>query len=460
MKKMTFGSIALSVGAVVLALMMISACTSPTTGDNGETTFTGVLYEDGFSSLLTEPQYWKGDNGFAVDGDTNIKYSGSTSFKVDWSQATDWNAVAVSRGSGQTPSGTLNLTAFDALTFYAKAEAETTIEKFGFAAGSEYEIFLKDQTITTAWVKYVLPLPDAAKLTGVENMFYASSGAGGGIIYLDEIKFEKLGTIGVKTFTYDGSGITIPATSTKAIADLTATMTVGGTDVTNLSFEDPTNPEFKGGLANWVTWSSADTAKATVAANGVITGIAASGTVDITGTLGDIKVTITVTGDAAPAPFDGTIFDDALQGGFTGSINASTGEVAAVTDESTVVSGTSGKSVKFALDSASTWGGGYLQNVTGVDASSYTSLSFDINLSQLDSTVDFLQFKLEDTDGGATADALNLYDFTETATTGDWKSYTVYPANYSTVDFSKFKAIGFWHPRAVKWYIHSGYILC
>ena len=218
--------------------------------------------------------------------------------------------------------------------------------------------------------------------------------------------------------------------------------------MTNLSFEDPTNPEFKGGLANWVTWTSADTTKATVAANGVITGIAASGTVDITGTLGDKTVTITVTGEAAPAPFDGTIFDDALQNGFAASINASTGEVAAVTDESTVISGASGKSVKFALDSASTWGGGYLQNVTGVDASSYTSLSFDINLSQLDSTVDFLQFKLEDTDGGATVDTLNLYDLTETATTGDWKSYTVYLASYSIVDFSKFKAIGFWHPRA------------
>ena len=145
--------------------------------------------------------------------------------------------------------------------------------------------------------------------------------------------------------------------------------------------------------------------------------------------------------------FTGILFDDALQNGFAASINASTGEVAAVTDESTVISGTSGKSVKFELNSASTWGGGYLQNVAGVDASSYTSLSFDVNLSQLNSSVDFLQFKLEDTAGGATADALNLYDLAETATTGDWKSYTVYLANYNIIDFSKFKAIGFWHPK-------------
>ena len=138
MKKSILGIVAI----VVMMAVVMAGCPSPTTDE--DPVFNGVLYEDGFTPLLTEPLYWNGDNGFAVDGDTNTKYSGSTSFKVDWSQATAWNAVGVSRGSGQTPSGTLNLTAFDALTFYAKAEAETTIEKFGFAAGSEYEIFLKD----------------------------------------------------------------------------------------------------------------------------------------------------------------------------------------------------------------------------------------------------------------------------------------------------------------------------
>ncbi len=707
MKKSVLGIVAI----VVMMAVVMAGCPNPTTDD--DPVFSGVLYEDGFSPKLADPKYWnvdetattdeEGARGFVTGAEKTIVKNGTESFKVDWSAATDWMGLALNVGSGPTISGTVNLSGFTALTFWAKADGtDAEINGFGFGAddsklftnGEKYKTSIENVTVPAAdWKKFIIPLPNPAKLDMINSLFYAVDGASGGTIYLDDIKFEKLSNVAVKTFGYSGTALNVEAAGTANIGDLSAVFT-DGTDDISLTFEN---------LAAHVSWESDKSAVATVNDEGQITGVA-TGTATITGTLGGETVTISVTvaqavpftgvlfddapqggfalnkdagggadkvtidpaasvdsqtaikvtlasdaGDwggffferssgvdisgktlefsvlkasldtapitkfgvklqdtlgvhpaqthhseidlftssftktdngnwydfsipvaafnsndfdatdfnilgfwnpkkddsgsevlatgefvfddikfvettattytvtynangadggtlskvtdtvndghtvlAAPTgitrtdhtfsgwntasdgsgtdfdfgttpvigditlyaqwtavtPFDRTIFDDALQGGFTASINASTGEVAAVTDESTVISGTSGKSVKFELNSASTWGGGYLQNVAGVDASSYTSLSFDINLSQLDSTVDFLQFKLEDTAGGATADALNLYDLAETATTGDWKSYTVYLANYNIIDFSKFKAIGFWHPKA------------
>ncbi|MGI9255821.1 MAG: hypothetical protein ACR2PY_02685, partial [Salinispira sp.] len=96
---------------------------------------------------------------------------------------------------------------------------------------------------------------------------------------------------------------------------------------------------------------------------------------------------------------------------------------------------------------AQAWGGGFLQNTAGVDASGFTSFKFAFNTGTLTSP-GYIQFKLEDTAATPGVYTTNILALTGTAVTGStgWTEYTVALSDASAVDFSKFKAVGFWHP--------------
>lgn len=55
-------------------------------------------------------------------------------------------------------------------------------------------------SLGTAWTKYIIPIPDASKLLHEKGMFRYSAGSqgtngAGYTFWIDELKFEKLGTI-------------------------------------------------------------------------------------------------------------------------------------------------------------------------------------------------------------------------------------------------------------------------
>ncbi len=303
MKTNKIGSYAFIAMAIVGVLLIAGCPTSGDDGGGGAVEFSGVLYEDGFTSSVTEPLYWNGKNGFTVKADTTEKKTGTTSFKVDWSAATDWNAVAVNVGSGQAAAGTVDLSGFDALTFWAKASAANAeIDKFGFGAdddkinsiGTRYEVWLENQAVDTTWTKYIIPLPNPAKLTAQNSLFYAADGKNGATIYLDDIKFETLGTVAVSSLTYSGGDMSMNVEGTKTIAGVSAEFTVDGTVIPNVMTTS---------LVAYVDWDSSAPAVATVDAKGVITGVSA-GTATITGTLGTQTDTIAVTVTEAAAVTD------------------------------------------------------------------------------------------------------------------------------------------------------------
>ena len=396
--------------------------------------FTGILFDDALQGSFIARKNL-GPDGTESDAEIDSSvYAGTSgsSVKFDLSGSSVWgggfllNTNGVDASSYTSLSFDINLSQLDSTVDFLQFKFEDTA---GGATADALNLYDLAETATTGdWKSYTVYLAnystvDFSKFKAI-GFWHPRAGATytPGTFYVDNVEFG-MATATTYTVTYDANSGSetlvgsLSRTSDSVNSGATIASAPDGISITGYT------------LKGWNTASDG------------------SGTDFVFGTTpvnGDI--TLYAQWEMVVA-FTGILFDDALQGGFTASINASTGEVAAVTDESTVISGTSGKSVKFELNSASTWGGGYLQNVAGVDASSYTSLSFDVNLSQLDSSVDFLQFKLEDTAGGATADALNLYDLAETATTGDWKSYTVYLANYNIIDFSKFKAIGFWHPK-------------
>ena len=81
-----------------------------------------------------------------------------------------------------------------------------------------------------------------------------------------------------------------------------------------------------------------------------------------------------------------------------------------------------------------------------MDASGFTELVFAVDKSALDAaSVDYADFVLEDTSGGASN--VDLYSLTPSSSVGDWDIYTVALSSITGVDFTSFKAFGIWHPK-------------
>jgi hypothetical protein len=136
--------------------------------------------------------------------DQKVSYQGNASMRFDVPNANDPEgnyAGAIFRvdGAGR------DLTGYDALTFWAKASQGVTIGEFGFGEDfypNKYITTLTNVSLGTAWAKYIIPIPDASKLINEKGMFrYSAGGVGelgkevGYTFWIDELKFEKLGTI-------------------------------------------------------------------------------------------------------------------------------------------------------------------------------------------------------------------------------------------------------------------------
>jgi len=134
--------------------------------------------------------------------DTDVSYKGNASMRFDVPNATDPQgnyAGGILRvdGAGR------NLTGYDALTFWAKASQGVTIGEIGFGEDfypNKYITTMKNISLGTAWTKYIIPIPNASKLVQEKGMFRYSAGTqgtngAGYTFWIDELKFEKLGTI-------------------------------------------------------------------------------------------------------------------------------------------------------------------------------------------------------------------------------------------------------------------------
>jgi len=149
---------------------------------------------------------YNGSKATAWTVDSEVSYEGNASMRFDVPNANDPEgnfAGAIFRidgdGSGRDLSG------FDALTFWAKATQAVTIGEIGFGEDFGENIYVTTRTnidLTTNWVKYVVPIPDSSKLIQERGLLrYSAGGIGpvgnevGYTFWLDEVKFEKLGTV-------------------------------------------------------------------------------------------------------------------------------------------------------------------------------------------------------------------------------------------------------------------------
>lgn len=188
-----------------LSLAVIYSCERDLSDDVVFATFnsTGEVFLDepvGLGSDFYFPFLNSKATAFSVDDDEG--FESDASIRIDVPNANDPEgsfAGAIFRidGAGR------DLTRFDALTFYAKASQGVVIGEIGFGQDfgeNRYQATRTNVTLGTQWSKYVVPIPDPSKLIEERGMLWYSAGTSttngaGYTFWLDEVKFEKLGTV-------------------------------------------------------------------------------------------------------------------------------------------------------------------------------------------------------------------------------------------------------------------------
>ncbi len=266
---------------------------------------TGDIFTDNFIGLGSNfylPFADAKPDVFSVD--MKEGYNSTSSVRIDVPNITDPTgtyAGAIFRidGAGR------NLTGFDALTFYVKGSSGAKLNDVGYGIdylGDKYRATIQNVNVGTNWTKVIIPIPDPSKLVNERGVFWfaavpqATSGLGY-TLWFDEIKFEKLGTVGKPT----SSILNGQSSSVKAFIGSTINITglshvfnlVNGQDVSVIS----TSAYYK--------FTSSNPTVATINDNGVVTALAI-GTAEITASINGVavkgKLTIECIGDLAGSP--------------------------------------------------------------------------------------------------------------------------------------------------------------
>jgi hypothetical protein len=265
---------------------------------------TAEVFIDGFSAGLNYGAFG-GSKVTAFDVDTEVKYQGSASMKFAVPDAGDPQG-AYAGGAYYTTVGR-NLSGYDALTFWAKASKSATIDVVGFGndfGESRFLATLNNVKVNTNWQKYIIPIPDPSKLTQERGMFFYSEGPEdelGYTFWIDELKFEKLGTIAhPRAVILEGQDQVISAETGQQL-------NIGGLKVI---FNLPDGIDQSVGAAPaYYTFSSSNPSVATVSSTGVVSVLDAGDAV-ITAKVGqaDALGSLTINsvgeavGPASPAP--------------------------------------------------------------------------------------------------------------------------------------------------------------
>lgn len=241
-------------------------------------------------------------NAWTVDGEVSYKGNASMRFDVPSSNDPEGNYAG---GIFKVDGAGRDLTGYDALTFWAKASQGVTVGEIGFGEDffpNKYITTMRNVSFGTNWKKYIIPIPDASKLVQEKGMLRYSAGTqgtngSGYTFWIDELKFEKLGTIlPLQASIMNGNNV------------VSSTFVGVKTSVTGIisSFNMPNGINQSVTIAPaFLNFVSSNPAVATVSDTGVVTPLT-SGTAVITATFGGQpttgSLTINCTGVFSSAP--------------------------------------------------------------------------------------------------------------------------------------------------------------
>lgn len=249
------------------------------------------VFIDDFSAGLNYSAFG-GSVPTAFDVDKEVTYNQSkASMRFDVPNAGD--PLGAYAGGVFSTSVPRDLSGYNALTFWAKASQSASIDLVGFGndlGASTYQVTISGLVVGTSWKKYIIPIPDPSKLTAERGMFFYSVGPAdskGYSFWIDELKFEKLGTIAYPQFgILNGQNVveTVFTGVTKTIGGLTSI------------FNMPTGVNQEVNIAPaYFDFESSNPSVATVDATGKVTVTGGPGDAIVTASVGTQSVAGTLT---------------------------------------------------------------------------------------------------------------------------------------------------------------------
>ena len=289
-----------------LLFVILAGCERELSDDVEVATFgtNPEVYIDGFSGGLEYYPY--ADSKFdAFTVEEGIIYEGTSAMRFDVPNVGDPDG-AYAGAIFRDDNGGRDLSGYDALTFWAKATKSAVINDIGFGQDfgeNKYQVSLQAMQISTGWKKYIIPIPDASKLTQEAGMFWYAEGPEGPIgsevgytFWIDNLRYEKLGTIAQPRPKMFNGEDRIETSFTGGKIQIT-----GLTQTYNLASGQNQTVVAAG---RYYKFSTSDVAVATVTRAGLIA-IVGEGTADITATLNGVEVagslTVNSLGQFVPA---------------------------------------------------------------------------------------------------------------------------------------------------------------
>ncbi len=242
------------------------------------------VFLDGFSSGLNYAAFG-GSVPTAFQVDEEVTYNATlASMRFEVPDAN--NPAGAYAGGVFFTSSPRNLSEYDALTFWIKSSQAASIDLLGFGNDlglSPYQASISALQVNTNWKKVIIPLPDASKLTEERGMFFYSTGPinnNGYTFWIDEVKFEKLGTIAHPQFAIlngDSLSESSFSTVTRRITGLQSIFNLP--NGTNIAVD---------ASSTYFDFTSSDETVATVDATGLVT-TGAQGTATIKASMNGIE---------------------------------------------------------------------------------------------------------------------------------------------------------------------------
>ena len=180
-----------------------------------------------------------------------------------------------------------NLSAFDAVTFWARStrEAPLVIGLGADQSDNPLYIVLGGISLDTAWRQYILPIPLPTRLTAEKGLFYFSAGADGSpatgfTFWLANIQYVTLGA------AIDGPQPVLPAACIQKNVGDGAFPGFGGA-LTPIAYGVNAGIDVIGASSRYFTFTSSNTAVATIDPAGSVS-VKGNGTATVTAQLGGL----------------------------------------------------------------------------------------------------------------------------------------------------------------------------
>jgi len=253
----------------------------------------GAVFLDEFASGLTYQAF-----GFskvdALDVDEVVAFKGTAALKLTIPSASDPSGGFA--GGAFVSTTPRDLTGYNALTFWAKASTAATFNLGGLGndntGTSKFVATWLDIPLSTTWTRYIIPIPDPAKLSQERGMFHFAEGSEypvGYDVWIDELQYEKVGTIAFEEPTIPTQTVNLAIGSTFAVTGTQVTYDVAGSVQTIQA-----SPAY-------FTFASSDPSVATVDEEGIIQ-VVGPGSAVITAKLGSQEATGAVTVEVSVPP--------------------------------------------------------------------------------------------------------------------------------------------------------------